>query len=117
SATSSSISTVEKRSSGRDTSISRGSPIFSTGLIAMFHQFFQYVADPVTRLACDIRDVSHADAIHAGSAARGMVDHDGKRAVAELELARERRFGHSRHSDHVGAVAFHAVDLGGRFQP
>ena len=36
--------------------------------------------------------------------------------VAEPDLARERRFRHAGHADHVGAVALQAVDLGGGFE-
>ena len=49
--------------------------------------------------------------------ARRVVDHHRDRRVAEPELARQRRFRHAGHADHVGAVALQPVDLGGGLEP
>ena len=55
--------------------------------------------------------------VRAVAAARGVVHDDRECRVAEAELARERRFRHAGHADHVGAVALEAVDLGRGLEP
>jgi hypothetical protein len=46
-----------------------------------------------------------------------MIRDHAKRDIAQAQLSRERRFGHSRHSHHIGAVSLEPVDFGGGLEP
>ncbi len=47
------------------------------------------------------------------TSARGPVSDDRTGCIANIELTRQRGFGHPGHADHVTAVALYAVDLRG----
>ena len=74
-------------------------------------------ADLVHRGLQHVRDAVHRDPLGGIAAARRMVDDDGDRRVGQIELARERRLGHSGHPDQRRAVALQPVDLGRGLEP
>ena len=59
----------------------------------------------------------HRDRLGAVAAPGRVVDDHADRDIRQPQLARQRGFGHAGHADHRRAVAVHAVDLAGRFQP
>ena len=58
-----------------------------------------------------------ADAVFARRASCTEIGHHIDRRIGQIEFSRQRRFGHPRHPDHIGAIALESIDFGRSLQP
>ena len=77
----------------------------------------QYPLHLCRSLLHDGGDLFHHNAVTARAAPCRAVNDDRQRGVRKTDFFRQHGFGHARHADDVGAVAFQPVDFGRRFEP
>src|SRR5688500_10076624 len=114
---SASSSGVLKSSTFRATSSNRGSPIRSTGLIAIeLHHAFENIPDTRHRLFQNGMRIFQTDGMRARFTASGIVCNYGNSRIAEAQFFRQGGFRHAGHAYHIDPVTLQPVDLSGGLQ-
>src|SRR5690606_33879482 len=84
---------------------------FHSSTTSSVTQALEHVTHPHHGFLQHQLDVVEVDAVLAGRASGGVIDHHADRRIGQLQFAGERGLRHSGHADDVAAVALEAVDL------